>query len=133
MSWLKNKSTKYSFVKYPILFLAALFSPTISEVTRPSLTTIAIHWSTLQLYESRGIIQNYTISYYPVEFIGKNQRSIRRITKIVGREFNHTVIENVNGYTSYALLISANTNGGIGPTGLPVITSAIICKYIAIM
>ena len=50
------------------------------------------------------------------------------MTKIVGREFNHTVIENVNGYTSYALLISANTNGGIGPTGLPVITSAIICK-----
>ena len=98
-------------------------------MTRPSLTTIAIHWSTLQLYESRGIVQNYTISYYPVEFVGENQRSsIRRVTKIVGCEFNHTVIENVNGYTSYALHISANNNGGIGPTGLPVITSATICK-----
>ena len=54
------------------------------------------------------------------------------MTEVVGGKFNNTVIENVNGHTSYALLISANTNGGIGPTGLPVITSAIICKTITI-
>ena len=74
---------------------------------------MSVSWTRLTLSEARGFITHYTVAYTPSSS-GNKRQAPNTLYQTVGNDSSATTIEGLDGYTAYAVQVSASTAAGDG-------------------
>ena len=98
---------------YIIYYIEPSIAPKDIEVVRISGSMMRVSWTSLTLTEARGFITHYTVAYFPLSS-GSKRLEPNFSYQTVGNDSSETIIEGLNGDTTYAVQVSASTAMGYG-------------------
>ena len=81
-----------------------------------------VSWTRLTLTEARGFITHYTVAYFPLSS-GNKREELNIFYQTVGKDSSEATIEGLDGYSAYAVLVSASTAAGHGDYSGAIIAS----------
>ena len=98
---------------YIIHYIEPSISPKDIEVVRISGSMMRVSWTSLTLTEARGFITHYTVAYTPSSS-GSKREELNILYQTVGKDSSEATIEGLDGYSAYAVQVSASTAAGDG-------------------
>ena len=91
-------------------------------MVRISDSMMRVSWSSLTLTEARGFITHYTVAYFPLSS-GSKREEPNTLYQTVGKDSSETTIEGLDGFSAYAVQVSASTAAGDGDYSGAIIAS----------
>ena len=91
-------------------------------MVRISGSMMRVSWIRLTLSEARGFITHYTVAYFPLSS-GSKREELYILDQTVGNDSSEATIEGLDGYSAYAVQVSASTAAGDGGYGGAIIAS----------
>ena len=82
-------------------------------MVRISGSMMRVSWTRLTLSEARGFITHYTVAYFPLSS-GSKREELNILYQTVGKDSSKATIDGLDGYSAYAVQVSASTAAGYG-------------------